>query len=336
MEMHQLRYFRAVARTGNFTRAAEQCHIAQPSLSQQIRKLEEELDEKLILRLPGGKSRLTPAGEILLTRANRILAEAQRAVEELRDRQKVISGAVRMGAIPTIAPFLVPQALLNFNQNHPEVELVVHEATTEQLLAQLERNELDFVIVSPPLAGGPWQTEKLGHEELFLVTPDGNHHIGQQAPTLDDLREEEFILMSEGHCLTGQVMRFCKLAEFRPRVRFLSAQVETLKALIRSGAGVSLLPAMALGDASADGGLHVIKLQDPPPQREIVFASLPDFPLPLAAREFQGYLKKAFEQRTQVMSDKPKKKAARKSKSPSEKLATSGKPPLRGKRKNRN
>ncbi|WP_309381319.1 LysR family transcriptional regulator [Cerasicoccus frondis] len=336
MEMHQLRYFTAVARTGNFTRAAEQCHIAQPSLSQQIRKLEEELDEKLILRLPGGKSRLTPAGEILLTRANRILAEAQSAVEELRDRQKVISGAVRLGAIPTVAPFLIPEALLAFNEAHPQVELVVHEATTEQLLAQLERNELDFVIVSPPLSGGPWQAETLGHEELFLVTPDGNHHLQQRSPTLDDLREEEFILMREGHCLTGQVMRFCKLAEFRPRVRFLSAQVETLKALIRSGAGVSLLPAMALGDVSPDSGLHVIQFQEPPPQREIVFASLPDFPLPLAAREFQLHLRNVFNQRTQVMPEKPKKIAEKKPKKPSEKLVTANKPPLRGKRKNRN
>ncbi|WP_269543131.1 LysR family transcriptional regulator [Cerasicoccus fimbriatus] len=336
MEMHQLRYFTAVARTGNFTRAAEQCHIAQPSLSQQIRKLEDELDEKLIMRLPGGKSRLTPAGEILLSRANRILAEAQSAVEELRDRQKVVRGAVRLGAIPTVAPFLIPDALLAFNEQHPEVELVVHEATTEQLLTQLERNELDFVIVSPPLAGGPWQTESLGSESLYLVTPEGNHHIKKRAPTLDDLREEEFILMREGHCLTGQVMKFCKMAEFRPRVRFLSAQVETLKALIRSGAGVSLLPEMALGDVSKESRLHVIAFKNPAPQREIVFASLPDFPLPLAAREFQGYLKKAFEQRTQTMSDKSDKKPEKKPKKPSEKLAATGKPALRGKRKNRN
>ncbi|GHB96103.1 LysR family transcriptional regulator [Cerasicoccus arenae] len=316
MEMHQLRYFTAVARTGNFTRAAEQCHIAQPSLSQQIRKLEEELDEKLILRLPGGKSRLTPAGEILLGRANRILAEAQSAVEELRDRQKVISGAVRLGAIPTIAPFLIPEALLAFNAEHPQVELVVHEATTEQLLTQLERNELDFVMVSPPLTGGPWHTEVLGVEPLYLVVPDGNRYIKQRAPLLDDLREEEFILMREGHCLTGQVMRFCKLAEFRPRVRFLSAQVETLKALIRSGAGVSLLPSMALANASpADTSLHVIAFRDPVPQREIVFASLPDFPLPRAAKEFQNQLRAVFAKRQayQPPTAKPaKKKPARK------------------------
>lgn len=312
MEMHQLRYFTAVARTGNFTRAAEQCHIAQPSLSQQIRKLEEELDEKLILRLPGGKSRLTPAGEILLTRANRILAEAQSVVEELRDRQKVVSGAVRMGAIPTIAPYLVPDALLAFNEAHPQVELVVHEATTEQLLAQLEKNELDFVIVSPPLAGGPWQTHSLGEEPLYLVTPPGRK-FKAGGPILDDLREEEFILMREGHCLTGQVTRFCKLSNFRPRVRFLSAQVETLKSLIRAGAGVSLLPAMALADAPATSDLQVVALRDPAPNREIVFASLPDFPLPRAAKEFQQHLAKVFAARQAWKPGKPaEKKPAKK------------------------
>lgn len=307
MEMHQLRYFTAVARTGNFTRAAEQCHIAQPSLSQQIRKLEDELDEKLILRLPGGKSRLTPAGEILLTRANRILAEAQLAVEELSQRQKVVSGAVRLGAIPTIAPFLIPDALLAYNKAHPQVEVVVHEATTEQLLSQLEKNELDFVIVSPPLAGGPWQTHSLGEEPLYLVAPKGHRHSAADAPGLDDLREEEFILMREGHCLTGQVTRFCKLAEFRPRVRFLSAQVETLKALIRAGAGVSLLPAMALASAEQDG-LSVIPFREPAPSREIVFASLPDFPLPRAAREFQTHLDAVFQQRMQWKPAKPRGK----------------------------
>lgn len=296
MEMHQLRYFTAVARTGNFTRAAEQCHIAQPSLSQQIRKLEDELDEKLILRLPGGKSRLTPAGEILLTRANRILAEAQSAVEELTNRQKVIGGAVRLGAIPTIAPYLVPDALLAFNAAHPQVEVVVHEATTEQLLAQLEKNELDFALVSPPLTGGPWQTHALGEEPLYLVAPEGHPYDHSSAPALDDLREEEFILMREGHCLTGQVTRFCKLAEFRPRVRFLSAQVETLKALIRASAGVSLLPAMALANGDLQG-LSVIPFRDPAPSREIVFASLPDFPLPRAAREFQTHIETVFQQR---------------------------------------
>jgi len=309
MEMHQLRYFTAVARTGNFTRAAEQCHIAQPSLSQQIRKLEEELDEKLILRMPGGKSRLTPAGEILLTRANRILAEVQSAVEELTDQQKKISGAVRMGAIPTIAPYLIPQALLPFNAEHPQVEVVVHEATTEQLLVQLEKNELDFVIVSPPLTGGPWQTVSLGEEPLYLVAPPDHRH-NRRAPHLEDLREEEFILMREGHCLTGQVTRFCKLAEFRPRVRFLSAQVETLKALIRAGAGVSLLPAMALA-GNEDADVTVIPFRKPAPSREIVFASLPDFPLPRAAREFQTQLAKVFAEHQQWKPEpaKPTKKA---------------------------
>jgi len=294
MEMHQLRYFTAVARTGNFTRAAEICHVAQPSLSQQIKKLEDELGERLILRLPGGKSRLTPAGEVLLGRANRILAEAQGAIDELRDRQKTVSGTVRTGAIPTIAPFLVPEALLAFNRQYPDVELIVHEATTEQLLRQLERNELDFVLVSPPLPGGPWRTDSLGEEPLFLVAPENSRLLQEPAPALDDLKEEEFILMREGHCLTGQVVRFCKMADFRPRVRFLSAQVETLKAMVRAGAGVSLLPAIAIACLSPQDSVKAAAVRGPAPSREIVFASLPDFPLNRASREFQQAIRAVF------------------------------------------
>lgn len=303
MEMHQLRYFAAVARTGNFTRAAAQCHVAQPSLSQQIRKLEDELGEKLIARLPGGKSRLTPAGETLLKRANRILAEAQDAVDELRARHDTIVGTVRVGAIPTIAPYLVPEALLAFNEVHPQVEFVVQEATTEQLLALIERNELDFALASPPLPGGPWRIDSLGHEPLMLAAREGSRWLKSKRPRLDDLREEEFILMREGHCLTGQVVRFCEASDFRPQVRFLSAQVETLKALIRAGAGVSLLPAMAVGAQPAPGDpLRITRLRAPAPSREIAFVSLPEATPSRAARAFQATTREIFRRKLNAKS----------------------------------
>lgn len=302
MEMHQLRYFVAVARTGNFTRAAEQCRVAQPSLSQQIRKLEEELGEKIILRLSGGKSRLTPAGELLLKRANRILAEAQTATEEIRERQEGICGTVRMGAIPTIAPFLIPEALLKFHEQHADVELIVHEANTDQLLNLLEVNELDFALISPPLPGGPWRLDSLGTEPLYLVAKDGSEVLNGSLPRLDELRQEDFILMRDGHCLTEQVVRFCQMSDFRPRVRFMSAQVETLKELIRAGAGISLLPAMALDNHRSEDSLRAIAIRDSSPNREIAFASLPDFPVTRAAKEFQATVKRVFDQKNQELT----------------------------------
>lgn len=305
MEMHQLRYFVAVAREGNFTRAARACHVAQPSLSQQIRKLEEELGQSLLHRLKSGKSILSPAGELFFPRAVRILQEANTAATELEQIGDKVSGSVRMGAIPTLAPYLVPESVLRFTGDYPDVELIAHETTTAELLAMLWRNELDFALASPPFSGGPWEMLSLGSEPLLLATSAqvtlGAEHpadlrprasaaqsLSQTAETsisLSDLVNEEFILMREGHCLSNQVVGFCQQADFKPRVRFLSAQVETLKALIRAGAGISLLPSLAI-DAD-DPTLRYIRLDDnPAPQREIVALWRPEFPLSRAATEF--------------------------------------------------
>lgn len=301
MEMHQLRYFVAVAREGNFTRAARACHVSQPSLSQQIKKLEEELGQSLLHRLKSGKSVLSPAGELFFPRAVRILQEANTAATELEHLDDKVSGSVRMGAIPTLAPYLVPDAVVRFNEDYPEVELIAHETTTAELLNMLWRNELDFALASPPFAGGPWEMEHLGVESLLLATAagaalevEGNAVKGQGGRVkaakagagihLSDLSSEEFILMREGHCLSNQVLGFCQQADFRPKVRFLSAQVETLKALIRAGAGVSLLPSMAID--SDDKSLRTIALNDDPaPQREIVALWRPEFPLSRACTE---------------------------------------------------
>lgn len=348
MEMHQLRYFVAVAREGNFTRAARACHVSQPSLSQQIRKLEEELGQSLLHRLKSGKSILTAAGELFFPRAIRILQEAKVAASELEHIGDSVSGSVRMGAIPTLAPYLVPDSVLRFNRDYPNVELIVHETTTAELLAMLWRNELDFALASPPFTGGPWESQSLGVESLLLATAaettldieqrpadeaqgagkkarakkgarpggkpvaaqrqtdgskavaaDNNKTTTGASITLNDLAGEEFILMREGHCLSNQVLGFCQQADFKPKVRFLSAQVETLKALIRAGAGISLLPSLAVNPA--DPTLRYIRLDDKPaPQREIVALWRPEFPLRRAATEFIRYLRQTLDKRLKL------------------------------------
>lgn len=300
MEMHQLRYFVAVARLGNFTRAAEYCNVAQPSLSQQIKKLEASLEETLVHRLSGGKSVLTPAGELLYKRACRILNEVKAAEEELIDRRDVVSGRVRIGAIPTIAPFLLADAVYAFGRDYPEVTLVVQEMTTSQLLEMLDRNELDFAVLSPPLEGGPWQTKELGVEPLYLAANHENALLSLEKISLGDIRDQDFILMSEGHCLTDQVEHFCNRADFRPRVRFMSAQVETLKSLIRAGVGVSLLPAMAMDlNPQSQDSLRFAEFSDPEPKRSVIFAWRAEFTLSQASIVFQDYLQKSFVDRSE-------------------------------------
>src|SRR5580658_8979189 len=147
MEMHQLRYVVAVARTGNFSRAAEQCHVAQPSLSQQIQKLEDELNQRLFDRMKRAV-KLTPDGEAFLHHAIRILEEADAAKREATDAQNLLRGTITIGALPTIAPYLLPKAMAEFTRKYPGVEMVVQEDTTAQLLKLLLSYELDLALAS--------------------------------------------------------------------------------------------------------------------------------------------------------------------------------------------
>jgi len=244
MEMHQLRYFLAVAKTGNFSRAAEECHVAQPSLSQQILKLEDELGEPLFERLRS-RAVLTVAGELLRKRAETILKEAEQARREVGDLNGEIRGKVTLGVIPTIAPYLLPSIARGFIKSHPRVELVMHEEITPRLLSSLESNELDLAIMSQPFGSSRIHMHQLFTEELLLVLPAGHPLLKKTRISLDDLAPEKFILMQEGHCLGDQALQFCREGGFHPQITCRSAQVETIQGLVQAGLGVSLIPAMA-------------------------------------------------------------------------------------------
>lgn len=150
MELHQLRYFLAVARTKNFSRAAEQCHVAQPSLSQQIMKLEEELGERLFERTKRDVT-LTPAGELFGQHAERVIEEVELARDKVRDVRGLVRGRVTLGALPTVAPYFLPQRLRAFAEKFPGIEVVVHEDTTAQLALAVLNKEIDFALVSLPV-----------------------------------------------------------------------------------------------------------------------------------------------------------------------------------------
>lgn len=244
MELQQLRYVLAVAKTGNFSRAAEQCHVAQPSLSQQIRKLEDELGERLFTRL---RQRAVPtaAGESLVTRAARILAEVDAARRELHEASDLTRGTVAVGVLPTIAPYLLPRVLRTFSAAHPGLSLSVQEDITPQLVKLVGACELDLAILSLPLGDARLEHEELFTEELRLALPPGHPLAGRRRLSLDDLDGERFILMKEGHCLGDQALRFCQRHELEPQVVFRSAQLETIQALVLAGVGVSLMPEMA-------------------------------------------------------------------------------------------
>ena len=244
MEMHQLRYVVAVARTGNFSRAAEQCHVAQPSLSQQVQKLEDELGERLFDRLKR-EAKLTPHGEMFLRRAVKILEEVDAAKREATDATDLLRGTLTIGVLPTIAPYLLPAVLVAFTEKFPGVESVIQEDTTARLLKLLHACEIDLALASQPIQDERLKITELFAEELLLALPPGHPLARKRTVSARDLEKERLIVLKEGHCLGDQVLRFCDRSDLHPTISFRSAQLETIQSLVNAGLGISLIPAMA-------------------------------------------------------------------------------------------
>lgn len=283
MELHQLRYAVAVARAGNFSRAAEQCHVSQPSLSQQIQKLEDELGERLFDRL-SRQARLTPAGRRFVDRAAHVLEELDVALREARAEQELTRGRVVLGVLPTIAPYLLPALISAFSRQFPGVEIVVQEDTTARLISLAATGEADLILASLPVQDPRFEYRKLLTEELLLALPADHPLVGKRTIGTDDLESERFILMQEGHCLGDQILRFCTRHDFHPQVSCRSAQIETVQALVQAGLGISLIPKMAQ-QPDQTGRLVYRSLHPPRPSRTIVALWLRQRPPGRAAKE---------------------------------------------------
>jgi LysR family hydrogen peroxide-inducible transcriptional activator len=283
MEMHQLRYVVAVARARNFSRAAEQCHVSQPSLSQQIQKLEEELGERLFDRMKR-EAKLTAHGEAFLPRALRILEEVDLARREASDARSLLRGRVIVGVLPTIAPYLLPAVLGDFAKRFPSVEIVVQEETTAQLLKLMNACEIDFAVASRPIQDRRIEVKDLFTEELRLALPPRHSLTRKRTVRLADLEKEPFIVMKEGHCLGDQVLNFCERRDLKPTISFRTAQLETIQALVHAGVGISLVPEMAARKKRA-GLPEYRSLAAPKPERKIVAIWPKQRPLSRAANE---------------------------------------------------
>jgi LysR family hydrogen peroxide-inducible transcriptional activator len=268
MEMHQLRYVAAVARARNFSRAAQQCNVAQPSLSQQILKLEEELGERLFDRTKRDV-KLTAHGESFLRRAIRILEEVDTAKREATDARDLLRGTLTIGVLPTIAPYVLPAVMARFIGKFPGVEVVVQEETTAGLLKLLHEYEIDFALASHPISDPRMEIQELFSEELLLALPPGHPLTRRRTIPASALRGQRLIVMKEGHCLGEQVLGFCDQRRLRPTISFRSSQIETIQALISAGLGISLIPAMAARMRGKDLPQYR-SLEGPKPTRKIV------------------------------------------------------------------
>lgn len=267
MELHQLRYFVACAEAGSMTLAARRSHVSQPSLSQSVKKLEDELGVTLFDRLGRGIA-LTDAGRALLPRALRILHELDDTQETLRVRVASGAGMLSIGAIPTIAPFLLPPVLARLRRAFPKCALRVREDLTANLVEAVASGELDVAITSTPIDHDRIEIEVVGSEPLLVVTPSKHPLAGLAHITHADLREEATITLHEMHCLGQQVGSFCAKARLKPDVVCKTTQLSTVLELVRLGLGVSLIPAMAAAGDDARSRVYVPFARQQP-RREI-------------------------------------------------------------------
>ena len=257
MEIHQLRYFCAIARAGNFTRAAEQLGIAQPSLSQQIKRLEKDLKTTLFERL-GRSVRLTSSGEGLHRMALEILqqvAEAESRIAALNEGYD----SLRVGVIPTIMPYFIARRIGDFVRRFPRVNPQFREETTSQLVQALQAGEIDLAVVSLPVPKADLVCSELFREELLLVVPRKHPLTGHSPVNLQDLRNERLLLLREGHCLREDVLTACTRAKAELRSVFETDQMESIFELVRSGFGLSVVPEMASSKAS---GCTLVRLHN--------------------------------------------------------------------------
>ncbi|HWX94839.1 MAG TPA: LysR family transcriptional regulator [Terriglobales bacterium] len=265
MELHQLRYFCAVAETGSFSRAAEQSHVSQPSLSQQILKLEGELGARLFDRL-GRSVRLTDLGKTLLPRARAVLRDLEAAKGEVLERKESIGGSVTVGVIPTIAPYFLPPVLTSFAKGFPQARLTVVEEITPILLDRLRASTIDVAVLALPVRGHEFDSWPLLTEPLFAALPKEHALAQRRTLSLRDLRKEPFLLLRDGHCFRDTVVGACERARLSPQIIFESGQFSSLLSLVGTGMGVSIVPEMAVKENSS---CRYIRLADEAATRTI-------------------------------------------------------------------
>lgn len=242
MEFDQLRYFLRVAELGNFTRAAADLGISQPALSRSIQKLEDDLGQPVLERKTRSVA-LTEAGVLLQSRAQQVLAIIEDTRAEITDDG--VSGRVRLGAIPTIAPYFLPDLLRQFSMEFPEATLVVQEHTTDVLLKSCTQGELDLAILSLPISAKYLEVEELFEEELLLVLPLGHALVDKPRIHLSDIEPLPFVLLDEAHCLSDNIVTFCRQRSIRPVAVERTSQLTMVQELVALSHGVSLIPAMA-------------------------------------------------------------------------------------------
>jgi len=264
--LRQLRYFNALARQGHFGRAAEACAISQPALSMQIKDLEDALGGVLLERSPRQVA-LTTFGEEAAPRVRDIL----RLVDELEDLARAsrdrLAGRLRIGMIPTIAPYLLPEVIGNLTRMHPELDIHVRETLTPKLIEELADGRLDTAIVALPVSEPSLVEVALFSEHFLLVRPGEDQ--GKPVPSSKMLRTMRLLLLEEGHCFRDQALSFCNMQSSPPREVLDASSLSTLVQMVSAGIGVTLIPEMAVAVETRSASVSVTRFKNPQPSRTI-------------------------------------------------------------------
>ena len=266
LTLRQLRYFDALAEHGHFGRAADVCAISQPALSVQIKELEESFGAPLLERTTR-RVRLTSFGEDVLVRVRDILRSVDELGDMARAAQSGLTGRLRLGVIPTIAPYLLPALLREVKTTFPDMSLMVRETMTANLLTELHAGRIDTAIVALPVSETAFTEVPLWSEEFVLVRPDSEAAAPVPAP--DTLERERLLLLEEGHCFRDQALSFCSLPSVRPHEGLDGSSLSTLVQMVGAGLGVTVIPEMAVPVDTPAAAVSVARFAGAQPARTI-------------------------------------------------------------------
>ncbi len=264
MNLRDWEYFVAVAEHRHFGRAAAACHVSQPTLSAQIKKLEQYLGVTLVER-DSRRVWLTPIGQEMAVRARRLLHEAQGLKQLARSQFNPLAGDIRLGAFPTLAPYYLPRVLPRAAKALPELRLFLVEEKTQQLLHLLQTGELDAALLALPLPGVLMDAIPVCKEDFLLAVPQRHPLARRLQVSLEDLQGQNLMLLEEGHCLREQALAVCQLASSGENSHFRASSLETLRQMVAGGLGITLMPALA---ATPLAGIRYLAFVEPP-QREV-------------------------------------------------------------------
>jgi len=269
MNLRALQYFVKLADLRHFSKAAEACHVSQPTLSTQIMKLEEELGVQLVERSPKNIM-LTPVGEEIVQRARLVLSDIDQIKAVARRSGNPADGVLRLGLFPTLAPYLLPHVVPTLRKRYPNLRLQMAEEKTDDILRMLRQGQLDAALLALPINDEGLELEVLFEEPFVLALPGGHPLAERGHITIDDLEGAELLLLEEGHCLRDHALEVCALADAHERVDFHATSMETLRQMVAADVGITLMPLLAVKPPIAEtGNIVVRRFDNPAPSRTI-------------------------------------------------------------------